>query len=375
MRWIWPKDRCAHIQSPFAITKPEDMIKPNKDIEHIRRSASGRFAIANADAIEVQQAIDSGGQSVASESDDGGFLPRQSRHIRTFSYGPHATNSTASSASHVRAYRRASYDGLLQVSGEPALLQIVPIEHHPIPPTYQNIDSLGRSANRQSRIISSSPAVQSPMSQSSALLSPHTMYFSDLSSVLQTSSRDPSLPHATNINQLQALQERYAQELPSLRAIHEETRRMAESAMHSRVPGVPMWPAQCYCRCDLCHQLNMHYYYRHSQPQPLVHQRPRSRLLPKHVRITKSAPELAATNAMNYVNTMEVSPESQSNSSGFGSRNTSQTQHNSSTLSNSVNSQTIRHLPPYRSPPHPYYQHDAGSTSMLPCSSPRVSVA
>lgn len=347
-----------------------------KDIEHIRRSASGRFAITNNAEIEVHQAISSN-QSVASESDDGGFLPRRNRNVRTFCYGPHATNSTASSTSHIRTYRRASYDGLLQVSSEQPLLQIVPIEHHPIPPTYQNIDTLERTPHRQSRIISSSPAVQSPLSQSSAPLSPQTMYFSDLSSVLQNSSRDPTLqlPHTTNINQLQALQERYAQELPSLRAIHEETRRMAENGMQSRMPFTSMWQSQCiYCPCELCYQNNM-YNYRQSQPQPLVHQRPRSRLLPKHIRITKSAPELAAANAMNYVNTMsmEVSPESQSNSSGFGSRNTSQTQHNSSTLSTSINSQTARYLPPYRSPPHPYYQYDASSTSMLQSNSPRVS--
>lgn len=383
LRWIWPKNRCANLSSPFTITKPEDMIKA-RDIEHIRRSASGRFAINNDTEIEVHQPISSN-QSVASGSDDGGFLPRQNRNVRTFSYGPHATNSTSSSASRIRTYRRSSYDGLLQVSHEQPLLQIVPIEHHPIPPTYQNIDTLDRSTIRQSRIISSSPAVQSPLSQSSAMLSPQTMYFSDLSSVLQTSSRDPTLQLPHNITQLQALQERYAQELPSLRAIHEETRRMAESAIQSRMPPstaaeaaatMAMWqPIHYYCPCDLCYQ-RVHNFYRQSQPQPLVHQRPRSRLLPKHVRITKSAPELAAMNGMNYVNTMamEVSPESQSNSSGFGSRNTSQTPHNSSTLSTSVNSQTVRHLPPYRSPPHPYYQYDASSSTALQCNSPRVSV-
>lgn len=344
-----------------------------KNIDQIHRSTDGRFVITYGSDLEISRPTSATGSN-SSESDDGGFLPRQatSGKLRTSWRRPLVSYPSEMSFGPVTPTpRRASHDGLLRIGNEQPLLQIVPVELHPIPPTYQNIDSLDRSAmrhtlpyphtpSRVSRIVASSPAVSSPMAHSSTILSPQTMYFSDLSSVLQASSRDRSFPtpQSANISQLRLLQERYAQELPSLRAIHEETQRMAQHP-HARMLHTPSQYLP-----NLYYQPHLHQSSYDQQQQPLVHQRPKSRLLPRHVRMARSAPELGLPN-VNYIDTtMEASPESQSSSSGFGSRNTSRTQHNQSSRSGSQPS--VRNLPPYRPPPPPmyyYYPYDASSTS------------
>lgn len=360
-----------------------------KNIEKIHRT-DGRFVITYGSDLELSRPTSATGSN-SSESDDGGFLPRAvtqsvTNKLRTSWRRPLVSYPSEMSFGPVTPTpRRASHDGLLRIGGsisgnEQQLLQIVPVELHPIPPTYQNINSLDRNAmrhtlpyphtpSRVSRIVSSSPAVSSPMAHSSIILSPQTMYFSDLSSVLQASSRDRSYPtpQNSNISQLRLLQERYAQELPSLRAIHEETQRMAQQyPMHAQMLHTPsQYLPNSYYQPHL-HHLN--YGQRQQplqQPQPLVHQRPKSRLLPRHVRMARSAPELGLPN-VNYIDTtMEASPESQSSSSGFGSRNTSHAQHNHSLRSGSQPS--VRNLPPYRPPPQPYYYYyypyDASSMS------------
>lgn len=351
----------------------------SKNIDQIHRSTDGRFIITYGSDIEISRPQSATGSN-SSESDDGGFLPRQTGKMRTSWRRPLVSYPSEMSFAPVTPTpRRASHDGLLRIGSgnEQQLLQIVPVELHPIPPTYQNIDSLDRSAmrhtlpyphtpSRVSRIVSSSPAVSSPMAQhSSTILSPQTMYFSDLSSVLQASSRDRSFPtpQHSNISQLRLLQERYAQELPSLRAIHEETQRMAQyphAQMLLHTPSQYLLPNSYY---------QSHHHINYGQQQPLVHQRPKSRLLPRHVRMARSAPELGLPHVSYIDTTMEASPESQSSSSGFGSRNTSHAQHNQSTRSGiSTNSQqpNVRNLPPYRPPPQPlyyYYPYDASSTS------------
>lgn len=118
-------------------------------------------------------------------------------------------------------------------------------------------------------------------SPSSTLQSP--VYFSDLSSVPQISSAERTL---------RSVHEQYSQELPSLRAIHEENQRVLS-------------------------------------PRRLVKA---GRLPPRHVKYARSAPELN-----------ETSPESRSSSSGFGSKNTSQ----------QTGSTGEWRLPPYRPPPPP----------------------
>ncbi|XP_031622823.1 protein turtle isoform X2 [Contarinia nasturtii] len=402
VRWIWPRDRCTNCQSIYSITRPSDMI--TKNIDQIHRSTDGRFVITYGSDLEISRPTSATGSN-SSESDDGGFLPRQSQQqlnnktnnknkLRTSWRRPLVSYPSEMSFGPVTPTpRRASHDGLLRIgTNEQPLLQIVPVELHPIPPTYQNINSLDRNSmrhtlpyphtpSRVSRIVSSSPAVSSPIAHSSTILSPQSMYFSDLSSVLQNSSRDrtPRTPQSSNISQLRLLQERYAQELPSLRAIHEETQRMAaQYPMHEQMLHTPsQYLPNSYYHPHLHHinydqspsspslvQHHHHHHHYQSQQQPLVHQRQKSRLLPRHIRMARSAPELGLP-TVNYIDTtMEASPESQSSSSGFGSRNTSHALHNHSSRSGSQPS--VRNLPPYRPPPQPfyyYYPYDASSTS------------
>lgn len=345
-----------------------------KNIDQIHRSSDGKFVISYDSDIEIYRPA-SATASNSSESDDGGFLPRQKTKSRISWRHPSEQNFSPITPT----ARRASFGGLLRIGNEHphSLLQTVPIEHHPIPPTYQNINSLSRTGSRnvifspqtpskQSRIVSSSPAASSQLANST-ILSPQAMYFSDLSSVLQPSSGDRSFPtpQNTNISQLRLLQERYSQELPSLRAIHEETRRMAQNfvplqlQLHSpslRYPHNVPYAQILHTPTQYAHDP-----YHHSN-QPLVHQRPKSKLLPRHVRMARSAPELGSPSA-NYLNAtvhaIDTSPQSRSSSSGFGSKNTSQTHQNQSSRSGSTNE--WRYLPPYRPPPQPqyYYYSDA----------------
>lgn len=410
------------------------MISKNK-IDQIHRSTDGRFVITYGSDMEISRPTSVTASNVSSESsDDGGFLPVRRSKVRTswrrplvsypseMSFGQIAT-ATATPQPH---RRRASHDGLLQIGSEQPLLQIVPVELHAIPPTYQNIDSLERTPmrhtlpfshhtpSRVSRIISSSPAVSSPMANSTTILSPQTMYFSDLSSVLQASSRDRSMPtpQNANISQLRMLQERYAQELPSLRAIHEETQRMmAQYGPHAQMLYTytpSQYLSNAYYPSSQSHlspsaapppppqQSHLHHHINYDdqsidellsmslpaqrqrpqqqqqQHQVLVHQRPKSRLLPRHIRMARSAPELGLPHH-SYMDALEISPESQSSSSGFGSRNTSHAQQQNqsirsgSSLAAAAAASNIRNLPPYRPPPPPmyyyYYPYDASSTS------------
>lgn len=153
----------------------------------------------------------------------------------------------------------------------------------------------------------------SPATSSALLLSPWTpLYFSDLSSVRYTSSGERSFPTPPGFMQLKSVHERYSQELPSLRAIHEESQGFIPIPVRES-PRIRAPPS-----------------------------RPRARLLPRHARIARSAPELG------FPDHLDRSPESRSSSSGFGSKNTSQ--QNQSSQSGST---FEWRLPPYRPPPPP----------------------
>lgn len=397
--WIWPSDRCTDRQSIYSITRPGDMI--TKNLDHIHRTSDGRFVLADDSGIEIRPPSATGSNS--SESDDGGFLPRRSGNGRTSWRRPLVSYPSELSFSPTNSVQRENrnFHGLLRINngGTQTLLQTVPIEYHQRP-TYQNINSLNRPISRNtvafspltpsrfSRIISSSPATSSPMANSS-IFSPQTMYFSDLSSVQQPSSADRSFPTPqSNISQLRLLQERYSQELPSLRAIHEETRRMAQGFVPLQVQLHSPSNRYTYHHMPYAHQQQQrvpfqqtyepHYvHHHHHVKQPSVHQRPKSKLLPRHVPMTRSAPELHGSDAANtdrmqtdamqririgcneyaqHTNVgaciIEASPQSRSSSSGIGSKNTS-TQPNQSTQSGSTNE--WRYLPPYRPPPPPQY--------------------
>ncbi|XP_026668708.1 protein turtle isoform X4 [Ceratina calcarata] len=248
----------------------------------ISRAADGRFVVADSVLSSANNSI-----LDASSSDDGGFLPKQ--RLKSSWRRPLVGTSQLS----------------LRSDGSGVSIGVLPSIHH-----HGTVNSLARIAPAVCTISSPRFLASSP----SGHQVPWTpLYFSDLSSVRQPSSGERSFPTPPDYLQLRNVHQRYSQELPSLKAIHAESRRF--------VPVQPLATS--------------------SPPQPAG--RPRARLPPRHARHARSAPELAASPDL------ETSPESRSSSSGFGSKNTSQ--QNQSSRSGSTVAEW--RPPPYRPPPPP----------------------
>ncbi|XP_033203959.1 protein turtle isoform X5 [Bombus vancouverensis nearcticus] len=249
----------------------------------ISRAADGRFVVADSVLSSANNSI-----LDASSSDDGGFLPKQ--RLKSSWRRPLVGTSQLS--------LRSDGSGV-SIGGLP------PSIHH-----HGTVNSLARIAPAICTISSPRFLASSP----SGPQVPWTpLYFSDLSSVRQPSSGERSFPTPPDYLQLRSVHQRYSQELPSLKAIHAESRRF--------VPVQPLATS--------------------SPPQSAG--RSRARLPPRHARHARSAPELAASPDL------ETSPESRSSSSGFGSKNTSQ--QNQSSRSGSTVAEW--RPPPYRPPPPP----------------------
>ncbi|XP_076297726.1 protein turtle isoform X3 [Lasioglossum baleicum] len=254
----------------------------------ISRAADGRFVVADSVLSSANNSI-----LDASSSDDGGFLPKQ--RLKSSWRRPLVGTSQLS--------LRSDGSGVSINGGLPSMLH----NHHH---HHGTVNSLARIAPAICTISSPRFLASSP----SGPQVPWTpLYFSDLSSVRQPSSGERSFPTPPDYLQLRSMHQRYSQELPSLKAIHAESRRF--------VPVQPLATS--------------------SPPQPAG--RPRARLPPRHARHARSAPELAASPDL------ETSPESRSSSSGFGSKNTSQ--QNQSSRSGSTVAEW--RPPPYRPPPPP----------------------
>lgn len=263
-----------------------DMVYP---LSSIARAADGRFVLDSASS---------------SSSDDGGFA-RRLEHPPGWRRPILVTPSLRSEA-----------------SGESHTLP-----RHRAPP----------SVNRNVRASSPGPLGTWPIHN-----------FSDLSSVRQPSSMfmpDVSLPTPSQVaSSLRSMHERYRQELPSLQAIHAEVS--------------PRW--QHHVRVDV-HQPAPHRLSgRHVHATPLFRPlqpsspvpgqwallpKPSARHRPanKHLRHARSAPELRGSPSRPSL--LELSPESRSSSSGFGSKNNSQQTGSSS--------RSPLPGPPYRPPPPP----------------------
>lgn len=295
---MWPRDRC---RSSSSLNWHPDYLhpgSPSKSLGRISRAADGRFVLVDS----LSSRADS--PSNVSSSDDGGFLSRKDNRNRASWRKPlvgyPSELSLRSDASGQSA--RAGISTIFGNIGSPRLLYPV----KPIPTIYS-----------QTQVQSSSPATSSAL-----LLSPWTpLYFSDLSSVRYTSSGERSYPTPPGFMQLRSVHERYSQELPPLRAIHEESQGFIpvhpiRESPRIRVP--PPYPA-------------------------LPGSRSRARLFPRHARIARSAPELGSPDHL------DRSPESRSSSSGFGSKNTSQQNQSSQSGSTFLEWR----LPPYRPPPPP----------------------
>lgn len=238
--------------------------------------------------------------------------------------------------------------------------------------------------SRISRVHASSPAssgaAAAGLGTSNPLLvnSPWSpLYFSDLSSVRQPSSADRSFPTPMSGLSLRYMQQ--DRELPALRTIHEETRRLAQGFMPLASGGYSDYP---HSPLTSPRQYN-HHGYSNQTMRPI-----RSRLFPRQSRLTRTVGDLSPTmfpvypynrNMVGDVGHVEISPASRSSSSGFGSKNTS-TQPNQSSLSagshnhlHSIHqnqqqqlgnhSTDWRSLPPYKPPPTPpistlHHQHN-----------------
>ncbi|XP_072393694.1 protein turtle isoform X3 [Diabrotica undecimpunctata] len=288
--WIWPKDRCRS-GSLSSLTWHPDYLhpgSPSKSLARISRAADGRFVL-----VDSVLSLRAESTSNISSSDDGGFLPKRGAKNRASWRRPLVGYPSELSL-------RSDASGQ-SASGFPSFFMGTRYQQPALKPI-QTIYS-----PQTPQFMSSSPATSSGL-----LLSPWTpMYFSDLSSVRYTSSGERSYPTPPGFMQLKSVHERYSQELPPLKAIHEEHQGF-----------IPVHPIR-----DSPRAIPQHRLIRGSRFLP-----------PRHARIARSAPEL---------DHLDRSPESRSSSSGFGSKNTSQQNQSSHSGSTFMS----WGLPPYRPPP------------------------
>lgn len=395
LHWIWPPDRCTNCHSIYS-TPNIDETDGTRSVGQIHRSVDGRFVLSETPEVQQQQSPtnksterrnSTGSQS--SSSDDGGFLARRNFINSRASWrrplvASPSQLSLQSNSSATRGFLNG-LGGLLRVGtgryqNVPRNQQYANVYRNlPQPmsrPLHQNlhINTVAvpqtpitpnlYTPSRVSRIFSSSPAstigLHSPWS-------PAANQFSDLSTVYPGSAERsfptpssgglgataPPLGGSTAGGRYSRY---YSHELPALRTIQEETRRMNQGFVPLHIPPSPSWRG----------------YYQSQTPYHSY--RPRTRWYPRHSRVTRSHSELLSplphlNFAAHYRPSagmgLEASPESRSSSSGFGSKNTSNNQQQGSHHSGSTSEWRL--LPPYRPPPPPpstsfYYHHlDPGS--------------
>lgn len=248
----------------------------------ISRSADGRFVLTGDSGSSSRR---NSGASSSGSSDDGGFLSHPSFSNRTWSRQPLLTVSGGSNGSG---------------------------------PRWTTEDCAAAVVDDRRR----------PIVVVATVCDPRTPYgFDDRPAGPSAASA------ADDRTTLQSVHERYSQQLPSLRAIHEENHR---TLMHRLQPASPRY-----------------------HPNP-------GRYRSRHMRYARSAPELTSdvapaggTAVHNNTAISERSPESRSSSSGFGSKNTtSSVQHQNtggtaSVLDDWCGGGRVGPLPPYKHPPPP----------------------
>ncbi|XP_030380444.1 LOW QUALITY PROTEIN: protein turtle [Scaptodrosophila lebanonensis] len=200
-------------------------------------------------------------------------------------------------------------------------------------------------------LFSSSPAsvLTSQQPLHSAIHSPtqrsgYQTHFSDLSTV-HPNSTERSLPTSfASVGGNSSRHRYYSQDLPSLRTIHEESYRQQQPQFHRlddhfvplELPSPPSW------RSYFHNQLPYNSY----RPRTRWYPRHHSRLFGRqHQELLSPLPDLnLSLRGTNNSMGLDVSPESRSSSSGFGSKNTS---------NHPGSNNEWRLLPPYRPPPSP----------------------
>lgn len=329
VQWIWPSGRCQNCHSIYSTSLT--------NIPDIKRSDDGRFTMESdvVDGVLVESKRNSIGSQYSS-SDDGGFLPKRNR-IPCPTWRRPLVNWPSE-----LSFRSDGQSSNRWLDLGKNLLQTIPQLHRPPTslPVTENLHINTISANvpmisssnlytpsRASRIVASSPATSSP------LVTPWSpLYFSDLSSVHPSSAERSNQIFSPSYNRsFRTRNPRYVNELPTLRGLQEESRRLG----FIPVQQIPSPPVKSY--------------YANIGPQSSLHAHPissyRSRTLPRSLRVP---PELASPLLNLNLNILEQSPESRSSSSGFGSKNTSSHQNHSS---NSGGTGHDWRLPPYRPPP------------------------
>lgn len=383
LNWIWPPGRCQNCQSIYS-SSLNNLNIPN--LQQIHRSTDGRFVLNECvvDGGGNGMLVDSKRNSIGSQyssSDDGGFIPRMSG--RSSWRNPLVQQCPSEMSFHSDGFGQNRWLGLgrhllrtvPQIHRQPTSLPIT--EHLHINTISGNMPGPMISNNmftpsRSSRVVASSPATSnSPL----AVNSPWSpLYFSDLSSV-HPSSAERSFPTPQQGSILSpshrsfrsARTSRYINELPALRSLHDDPQRMT----HGFIPvHIPSSPIRSYYQ-------NVGPQFYHQQPlmnqQTLNSYRPRVKTFPRYNRMLRQAlPELSSPVLNLNLNrnfSLEQSPESYSSSSGFGSKNTSSHQNQSSQSGGTGDWR----LPPYRPPPQPQlsaqhqqpYQHDTLLNSPL----------
>lgn len=373
LHWIWPPGRCQNCQSIYSSSL--NLSNGNHQQHHqIHRTSDGRFTLEDVvDGVMVETKRLSI-NSQYSSSDDGGFLPRRPRIPC-----PSWRRPLVQCPSELSSDGQTSHNRWIGLGRN--LLQTIPQLHHyhhtqnqpPITssvPITENLHINTVSANvpgpmisssnlytpssqRLNRIHSSSPATSSPLINSP--WSP--LYFSDLSSV-HPSSAERSFPSSTAMPQqphhaARRRLPRYINELPALRTLHDERQRMTQGFIPVMEQMEPSPPIRSY-------------YANIGPPNPVTSYRSsRSRTFPRYNRTLRAVPELSSPILNLNLNILEQSPESQTSSSGFGSKNTSSQQNQSSQSGGTVHDWRLPPLPPYRLPPQPTFGTNDNFNSQL----------
>ncbi|XP_008189431.1 protein turtle isoform X4 [Acyrthosiphon pisum] len=246
--------------------------RPRRRLGRISRSADGRFVLTGDSGPSSRRGS---GCSSSGSSDDGGFLSHPSFSNRTWSRQPLLTVSGSSGGGG---------------GGGPRWTEDTVVDDR-----------------------------RRPIVAVATVCDPRTPYGFDRSTA-------PAGPGAADDRTtLRSVHERYSQQLPSLRAIHEENHR---TLMRRLQPASPRY-----------------------NPNP-------GRYRSRHMRYARSAPELTSDGTAPVNNTVsERSPESRSSSSGFGSKNTtSSVQHQNAGAASVLDDWCggrVGPLPPYKHPPPP----------------------
>ncbi|XP_063703183.1 protein turtle-like isoform X2 [Culicoides brevitarsis] len=255
-----------------------------------------------------------------SSSDDGGFLPRKRRPIVSCPSQLSFQSIDSNQSNYSRLLKRFNLHHLHQMAQHAVDLHR-PTVSQAIQTLYRNVnDPLGHATyvntplRGPTKILSSSPA-----SHLAAMSPP---YFSDLSSV-NPSSADHSHQQATPNNR--SFQDRYFHTLPRLHAISEENNRF--------IPVQIPTPASVEGN-----------FYQNIHNFPL---RSMYDFRSRHNPLNRSKRSLPDTSFPLLNIAHHFLDNSPSDSSGFGSKNTS------SNLNQSSHSSGMRFLPPYRPPPAP----------------------